>query len=296
MASYIVTGKLGSGKSLVCVGKIFEYLAQGRKVATNLDIYLDKYLNKTSKKTLIRVPDKPTVFDLEALGSGNELPDEEKNGLLVLDELGSWFNSRSWQDKTRKPLLEWFIHARKHGWDTMLIIQDIDMLDGQLRGILAEHLVICKRLDRIKIPFIGGILRQVGLKGNLPKVHMAKVHYGESAQSLAIDKWVYRAHHLYSVYDTRQVFTELNQNGAYSLLSPWHTTGRYLVQSLPLIQRIKAFWEKLIDPPKVYAKVDKHPITARLMKLPDVNQRIEFMRRFEASGAYARYDAKISQC
>ncbi|MFK4136821.1 zonular occludens toxin domain-containing protein, partial [Pseudomonas luteola] len=37
MAVYFVTGKLGSGKSLVAVGKIRDYMIAGRRVATNLD-------------------------------------------------------------------------------------------------------------------------------------------------------------------------------------------------------------------------------------------------------------------
>ncbi|WP_303314291.1 zonular occludens toxin domain-containing protein [Dickeya fangzhongdai] len=38
MAVYVVTGKLGSGKTLVAVGKIQEKLVSGCKVATNLDL------------------------------------------------------------------------------------------------------------------------------------------------------------------------------------------------------------------------------------------------------------------
>ena len=37
MAVYFITGKLGSGKSIAAVGKIRDYLNEGRAVATNLD-------------------------------------------------------------------------------------------------------------------------------------------------------------------------------------------------------------------------------------------------------------------
>ena len=100
MSVYIVTGKLGNGKTLVAVGKIVEYLRAGKRVATNLDIYPETFLNKWSKNCdLTRLPDKPRVEDLDALGTGdNLLPDEysEKGfGLIVLDELATWFNSRT---------------------------------------------------------------------------------------------------------------------------------------------------------------------------------------------------------
>ena len=40
MAVYVVTGKLGSGKTLVSVSRIQERLAKGCPVATNLDLKL----------------------------------------------------------------------------------------------------------------------------------------------------------------------------------------------------------------------------------------------------------------
>jgi hypothetical protein len=289
MSSFIVTGKLGSGKTLVSVGRIFDYLRQGRKVATNLDIYLEKYLLPESKRTLIRLPDKPTGDDMLALGSGNETPDEEKNGLLVLDELGSWFNSRNWQDKSRQKLLDWFIHARKHGWDTMLIVQDIDMIDNQLRGMLAEHLVICKRMDRIKIPYIGGLLRQFGLKGNLPKVHSARVFYGDTESALPVDRWTYLGRDFYPAYDTKQIFSPTYSNGIYTLLSPWLTVGRYLPAKLSFKEKAIHLWNAYLNPPKpvLLDLKPKHPLVAKIMKLPE-SKRLEFFRRFEECGAFAR--------
>jgi len=283
MTSFVVTGKLGSGKSLVTVGKIFDYLAQGRKVATNLNMNLENYLNPQSKKSVIRLPDKPCLLDLEAIGSGNDSYDEEMNGLLVLDELGTWFNARSWQDKTRSQLIDWFLHARKHGWDTLLIVQDISMIDAQLRGSMAEHLVICRRLDRVKIPFVGGLVQSLGGKGLLPKIHRAKVHYGESESAMVVDTWTYRGKHLYSAYDTKQIFSPNYSDGAFSYLSPWHLKGRFLKPELTLQQKIDAF----LNPPRKNPVVlkPKNPLVQRVMKIQDPQKRLEFIRRFEACGA-----------
>lgn len=283
MASFIVTGKLGAGKTLVTVGRIFEYLAQGRRVATNLDLSLEKYLRPSSKKSVVRVPDKPSLFDLESLGSGNDSYDEEKNGLLVLDELGTWFNSRAWQDKTRSGLIDWFLHARKHGWDTMLIVQDIAMIDAQLRGSMAEHLVVCRRLDRMKIPYVGGLIKSLGFKGTLPKIHRAKVHYGESEADLVADTWTYRGKHLYPAYNTKQVFSPLYAHGAFSYLSPWHTTGRFLKPKRSFYE----IFEDYINPPRVnpIPATPKRTLVARIQKLPDPAMRVQFLKRFQACGA-----------
>ena len=56
--NYVITGKLGAGKSLCAVGKVKEYLIEGRKVATNLDINMTKLVGKRSKKSVVyRLPD-----------------------------------------------------------------------------------------------------------------------------------------------------------------------------------------------------------------------------------------------
>lgn len=117
MAVYFVTGTLGCGKTLCTVGKIRDYLEQGRRVATNLDINLEAFTKPDSKVSILRVPDKPTLYDLQGIGLGCEESDESKYGLLVLDELGTWFNSRNWRDKGRGEVIDWFRHARKLHWD-----------------------------------------------------------------------------------------------------------------------------------------------------------------------------------
>ncbi|WP_337223689.1 zonular occludens toxin domain-containing protein, partial [Escherichia coli] len=134
MAVYVVTGKLGSGKTLVSVSRIQERLAKGCPVATNLDLKLHNMptVGRYAKKTrVIRIPDKPSLNDLLAIGTGNTSYDESRNGLLVLDECGTWFNSRSWGDKDRQPVIDWFLHARKLGWDIIFLIQDISIMDKQ---------------------------------------------------------------------------------------------------------------------------------------------------------------------
>lgn len=286
MSSYVVTGKLGSGKTIVAVGRIFEYLLKGRPVATNLDIHLDKYLSPESRRSIIRIPDKPTAADMEAIGKGNDTADEANNGLLVLDELGSWLNTRSWQDKERRPLLDWFIHARKLGWDLILIVQSIDMIDAQLRGMLAEHLVICRRLDRLKVPFVSGITKMVGVKTTLPKIHIGKVHYGETVNDMVVDRWIYTGKQFYNAYDTRQCFSPYYDKGVYSVLSPWHTVGRYLPEKQTLWERVDTVMEAIFNPPRPYFDLKpKHPLVERIMRLPDPAMRLDFYRRFQAVGA-----------
>lgn len=230
MPVYVVTGKLGSGKTLASVGKIKDYLIQGRRVATNLDIRLENLVGNYARKCeIFRVPDRPEAYHLESLGLGydGEFIGEERNGALVLDECGTWFNSRDWNAKGRKELLDWVIHARKKRWDVYFIIQDLEVMDKQARLMFAEHVVYCRRSDRFTIPFFSSIWKLFTDKPlPFPKLHLGFVKYGDKDSSPVVDRWVYRGTDLYNAYDTAQIFKEDN-NGVYQLLPPYYIAGRY---------------------------------------------------------------------
>lgn len=255
----VVTGKLGGGKSLISVHRIKDYLERGSIVATNLDLRLDKMFSKVARNLrVIRVPDKPTIEDLHAIGRGNETYDEEKNGLLVLDECGTWFNARNWNDKARKPVNDWFLHARKLGWDVILIIQDISLLDSQAREAIAEHTAFCRRLDRLSVPYLGQLVKWLTgrrLKG--PKVHSARVVYGTSETDLLSDRWVYRGTAMYQAYDTKQRFLDDYPHATHSLLTPWHLKGRYMKPWTPerIMRLTKIHWQRFRTPVAIGAAV-----------------------------------------
>jgi len=247
MPVYFVTGKLGGGKSIVSVARIRDKLNSGLPVATNLDINLVGMLGRNKKNTrLLRIPDKPQIEDLESIGVGNKSYDEEKNGLLVLDECGTWFNSRSWNDKGRQLVINWLLHARKLGWDIIFIIQDLSLVDKQARLALAEHVVYCRRSDRVNIPFIGAFFKLItGTRLPLPKMHFGIVKYGDSPTSLKVDTWNVVGTGLYACYDTKQAFSDHYEHSVYSVLPPYLTHGRYTVpMTLRNIMRITKIYAR----------------------------------------------------
>lgn len=221
MPVYSVEGKLGTGKTKFTVWMAQQALLEGRKVASNVDLDLSK-LVPTKTANYVRLPDKPRAFDLEAAGHGNpDSYDEDRNGVMILDELGTWLNARSFQDKDRAPLLDWLIHARKHGWDVYLIVQDANMIDKQVRESLIEYQVRCFRGDKIRIPIIGGVLSDLfGKKwGYLPKFHLATARVGYGQNAVVAQRWWFKGEDLHAAYDTRQVFRADYPHGAYSA---WH--------------------------------------------------------------------------
>ena len=218
---YVVTGKLGSGKTLYTVKKAQEYLQQNRRVVTNLDFNISVLLGKKSdSKKLLRIPDQPNEFTFDSIGqaySGSY--NENKTGAIILDECATWLNARDWNDKSRKGLLNKLVHIRKKGWDVYLIIQDISMLDKQVRKVIAEHTIICRRLDRMKIPLFGFLLSAIGLTNRLPKMHLASIFYGDYQGAPLVSTEAFLGKGLYNAYDTRQIFDASN-NTSFCVLPP----------------------------------------------------------------------------
>lgn len=291
--AYIVSGKLGAGKSLVCVGKIQDALKEGRKVATNLDLRLENLLPLTNKTAQVyRMPDFPGVEDFEAVGMGNESMDEDKNGLMVLDELSLWLNAREFGDKGRLGILKWLALSRKHGWDVYFIAQSAKQVDSQLRESFVDYLVYCKRLDRLQIPLVGTIAKLFTKKGlRLPRVHLGIVKYGIGHDAPVAERWVYRGTDLFEGYDTRQRFFPKHlavHAGTASMLSPWHIKGRYLQPEKPSF--LTLFLRGLMG--KGAAPADRReaalrprlPLVDLITRLPP-EQRIAHWKRLSNAGA-----------
>jgi len=254
MAFYFVTGKLGNGKTLVSVSRIKDYLERGRMVATNIDVDLEAMFGPMAKgQQILRIPDKPVVADLHAIGKANTGYDESENGLLVLDECGTWFNSRNWKDKTRLEVNTWFLHARKLGWDVILIVQDVSIVDSQAREALTEFVAFCKRLDNLRVPIIGGLFKTLtGKPLTLPKVHIARVVYGATPSAPVADRWVYRGTDLFNAYDTKQLYTADYPHGVHSVLPPWYHNHQ---------TRTPRDWDFVMRLTRIYLKKLKQPVS-----------------------------------
>jgi hypothetical protein len=227
----VLTGKRGQGKTLVAVGKIARYMSEGRRIATNLDLYVENLVNASNRVRPYRLPDHPCIHDLEALPLGNPDPkNEKKNGLLVLDEASTFLNSRTWdKDKSgRLAVVGWLAQSRKFGWDLIVIAQHVNMIDAQIRESLFEHYGVCVNLEGMLIPvlsrFSGGFIR-------FPKVHRLAVRLGFHPRAPLVEHEFFKGEHLYDGYNTLQVINPslgVPQGGGYSMLSAYDIKGRYM--------------------------------------------------------------------
>jgi len=187
-------------------------------------------------------------------------------------------------DKGRQALLDWFVHSRKLGWDTYFICQSPGQIDKQVRESLVELSVSCKRLDKIRIPFIGVLTKNLlGFELRPPKVHVATVRYGVDRDAIVNDRWSYLGKDLYEGYDTRQVFKEDYSEGLFSYLPPWTVKGRYMAH----IRRRPSEWLRdLLKPakPVVLSIPEKRGLVLLLSKLP-ANDRVYHFNRLQSLGA-----------
>lgn len=235
MPVWCVTGKLGAGKTLVSVSRIKKYLEEGRRVATNLDLKLENFGSPYSKTPIVyRLPDVPTLESFESIGQGydGELIGDNRNGLVVLDECALWLNSRDWNDKSRRKLINYFVHLRKLRWDLIILIQDEDALDTQFRKLYCEHTVYCSRADRFNIPFIGTFVKMLfGGRLPMPRVHIGTVMYNAGHGQTKVDTWFYRGTNLFNAFNTEQSFTlDNSMDAVYQYLPPYLVKGRYLAK------------------------------------------------------------------
>jgi hypothetical protein len=274
MTVAFVTGKLGAGKGKFAVMQLLKAAGQGRRIAGNVDLYLEHFAKRKAKARYVRVPDKPTARDLEALGHGNpESYDEDRNGLLVLDELGTWLNARSFSDPARAAVLDWLIHARKHGWDVLLICQNEVQVDKQVREPLGEVFVRCMALHKVRIPLVGWLIELFSERASrLPRLHLASTRVGIGSGAFVSEREMFSGKHLHPMYDTRQIFAPNPEQTTFTQLHPAYFTG---------LQAKPKFWRRLLPAQRVAAKPapkPKHPAVQLVMRLPPELRPIEFGR------------------
>ncbi|WP_081081487.1 MULTISPECIES: zonular occludens toxin domain-containing protein [Burkholderia] len=244
----LLAGKRGAGKSLIAMSRIREYMWAGRMVATNLNLRVEYLVPPRNTVRPFRVPDWPTADDLMLLPLGNpglewregeSYPvmrdgykfSEDENGLLVLDELATFLNSRDWQAKDRQSLINWLLHSRKFGWNLLFIAQHVGLIDKQVRDALFDLYGNTRRLDKVQVPVIGRVASLAGIRLRLPKWHVAHVRYGtQPGAPLSETVWV-RGHDLYRAYDTTQKINPdvgVRTGEGFQYLSAWDLRGRYM--------------------------------------------------------------------
>lgn len=203
------TGATGGGKGIYAIRKIKHALDSGKKVATNLDLYVEHITDKTNNNAPIRLPDKPAAVHMRAIGYGSDPNDKNKDnyGLIVLDEISLFLDTKKRSEFD--DLMAWFVQRRKFHWDIIFIAQHHEQVQETFYKALCDHLVVCKAKDLVPIPYIGDILPLLGLKGVLPEGHIAFKFVGRSPlDALAGKPSEFKNKPYRKMYDTDQKFED----------------------------------------------------------------------------------------
>ncbi|ENK0983930.1 hypothetical protein AB2Z78_002225 [Salmonella enterica] len=221
MAVKWVTGKIGAGKGLYCDYEMQKYYREGRRVVTNYPVDT-RLLNPDSDNPVIVIPSWPRAEDLYALGRGCPDSEKEKFGAIFLDEAALWLNSRSYADKSRLSLIEWFVLSRHYGWDVFIVVQNEEMIDKQIVLALGEILVVCKRSDRTRSiiskmfrALLSGAKNKIDNKKDKPakgkgflrhRVIVETFHERKSKRDKPFEKFSFYADWYFGIHDTNFIF------------------------------------------------------------------------------------------
>jgi len=176
-------GTPGSGKTYEAVKKIIDNLRLGRTVCTNID-GMDQPKQQEYIKALLDMDDYTfsqrfrfltpvevvTFWKTKQVTKKRYLPNDEtedvitselicpKGSLIVLDECHKFFNCRSWNDKeksqTNLQMADWASTHRHEGYDLVMITQDIEKVEKQVRS-LTEWCYFFR-----KVNFLGGAVQK----------------------------------------------------------------------------------------------------------------------------------------
>lgn len=214
MATFI-EGRRRSGKSKWAVGKIQLYINEGRRVVTNLDLFLENLCPDKPKASYERLPDYPRSEDLFAIGNAYDSLDEDdpdtydetKNGIVVIDELLTSFNSRNWNDPDRLNVINWIVLSGKKGWDLYFIGQDFGSIDKQIQDTVVEEIISCRSNEKLYPGVMWNLLIKPIYMRFAGKKHFAYRYDGKSKSKETFNyKEKFQRNDLHSCYKTGQIF------------------------------------------------------------------------------------------
>lgn len=244
-----IVGSLGGGKTMGAVRLAQQFLDQGRPIATNIDLHMPHMRPMSDKSSnIIRLPDYPKLDDFYAAGYGSETPkNRNTHGLLLLDECGTWLNSRDAMDKSvkrdRLDTIKLFLDIRKRGWVVAFIVQDEELVDKQIRTVMMQFRIEMKNTEHMPIPVFGMIAKLfTGKVLTLPKRHLGIVRYVPNKLQM-VDWWWFEGKPFYKMYDTEQEFDPHYDQPTYSVLTNWVRGGRYLPESKSIDERFVSMFK-----------------------------------------------------
>ena len=152
----VITGTIGGGKTLSCVYWGMQYVANGGKWITNININpkgCKEYLKKTYKWELQDGQIVPLPNDLSDLQNHLVRGSSKYHVLCTVDEASEWFDSYA-NGKEMIGVMSFFRQSRKFHIDLDLITQDLSFIQKRVR-VMASTIWRMIDLGAYRLPGLG---------------------------------------------------------------------------------------------------------------------------------------------
>lgn len=220
----LYSGTPGSGKSYHAVSDIYDNLLACKRVIGNFEInrriaaltpwgYLKYSLHKSFGVNFKKYDSFKNIGTYYCIDNSYLTPDfllkfarkfhkakKEHQTLVVIDECGIIFNSRSFDKNERMKWIKFLSMHRHYGFDFILISQSDRMIDRQIRCLLEYD---CKHRDGKYFKLTGRILSLI-LGGHL----FGCVTMWYSIREKVNFKFLPPSNHVFDLYDTFALFDE----------------------------------------------------------------------------------------
>ncbi|MBE3144820.1 MAG: hypothetical protein IMZ61_13010 [Planctomycetes bacterium] len=189
-----IGGLPGSGKSYYALERIYQSLARGKVVYTNMrSISIHKIawsIHRASGRPRQKILDNFRIIDTW------EMADIWKMGIsnaeIYLDEVMIAWLARDWAKMSRQ-VLDWFSQHRKMRVNFTYIAQSIDKVDGTLRD-MTQTFILMRNTSFWKFSVF-----------RLPQMFLA-IHYAEDQKNILKREWVIPIKKYYAFYDSWVLF------------------------------------------------------------------------------------------
>lgn len=208
---YFFSGTPGSGKSLHAAKIIDSWRRQGKNIITNFEINEHFWDKRRIKKLgdIIELDNNSLTVDYlldyaDLYHKRNEQGQIiEKQTLLVVDECQTMFNSRSWNQRGRAQWVILLSQHRKLGYEVILISQNKDLVDKQIRGQF-EYNFVHRNIKNFKL--FGWFLSRFIPGHNFIVVSVTWMTNGKHDHA----EFLFGMKKYYSLYDSYKIFDTKN--------------------------------------------------------------------------------------